>query len=193
MKYCSKCGKEHVDEAVICVGCGCAFEKKAEKTMKWYKFLINFLLIAMAVNVFLSGLSKICTSTFLRNFESESFLAEYFEFDDDEYFDDVNGVNIAYGAILCVTALPIIITRQKLAKYKHTGPLLLYIMCGVEFLYLFLYEAACYIATQDLVLDSCTRLEIFSLYDLIWSLISTAVLIWLNYVYFNKRRDLFIN
>ena len=23
MKYCSKCGKELVDEAVICVGCGC--------------------------------------------------------------------------------------------------------------------------------------------------------------------------
>lgn len=24
MKYCSKCGKELMDEAVICVGCGCA-------------------------------------------------------------------------------------------------------------------------------------------------------------------------
>ena len=24
MKYCSKCGKELVDEAVICPGCGCA-------------------------------------------------------------------------------------------------------------------------------------------------------------------------
>ena len=196
MKYCSKCGKEHVDEAVICVGCGCAFEKPAKPAatpMKWYKFLINFLLIVMAVNVFISGVSKVCTSTFLRNTDSENFLAEYFEFEDDEYFNEVNVVNIVYGAILCVTALPIIVTRQKLAKYKHTGPLLLYIMCGVEFIYTFLYEAACYIATEDLVLDACTRLEIFSLSDLIWSLISTAVIIWLNYIYFNKRRDLFIN
>ena len=24
MKYCSKCGKELVDEAVVCPGCGCA-------------------------------------------------------------------------------------------------------------------------------------------------------------------------
>ena len=24
MKYCSKCGKELVDEAIICTGCGCA-------------------------------------------------------------------------------------------------------------------------------------------------------------------------
>lgn len=32
MKYCSKCGKELVDEAVICTGCGCAVEapKKAK-------------------------------------------------------------------------------------------------------------------------------------------------------------------
>lgn len=26
MKYCSKCGKELMDEAVICVGCGCKIE-----------------------------------------------------------------------------------------------------------------------------------------------------------------------
>lgn len=26
MKYCSKCGKEIMDEAVICPGCGCAQE-----------------------------------------------------------------------------------------------------------------------------------------------------------------------
>ena len=26
MKYCSKCGKQIMDEAVICPGCGCAVE-----------------------------------------------------------------------------------------------------------------------------------------------------------------------
>jgi len=26
MKYCAKCGKELVDEAVVCIGCGCAIE-----------------------------------------------------------------------------------------------------------------------------------------------------------------------
>ena len=32
MKYCQKCGKEIVEEAVICTGCGCAVaeEKKGE-------------------------------------------------------------------------------------------------------------------------------------------------------------------
>lgn len=28
MKYCSKCGKELLDEAVICVGCGCAVARQ---------------------------------------------------------------------------------------------------------------------------------------------------------------------
>lgn len=30
MKYCSHCGKELLDEAVICVGCGCSVEVKTE-------------------------------------------------------------------------------------------------------------------------------------------------------------------
>ena len=31
MKYCSKCDKELLDEAVICVGCGCTVENKEIK------------------------------------------------------------------------------------------------------------------------------------------------------------------
>lgn len=29
MKYCSKCGKEIMDDAMICPGCGCSQENKA--------------------------------------------------------------------------------------------------------------------------------------------------------------------
>lgn len=31
MKFCSKCGKEIADEAVICTGCGCAVEQTEKK------------------------------------------------------------------------------------------------------------------------------------------------------------------
>lgn len=31
MKYCSKCGKEIMDDAVICPGCGCPQDNKALK------------------------------------------------------------------------------------------------------------------------------------------------------------------
>ena len=30
MKFCQKCGKEIMDEAVICPNCGCAVKKEAE-------------------------------------------------------------------------------------------------------------------------------------------------------------------
>jgi len=32
MKYCEKCGKEIMDEAVICPGCGCAVGKSVNST-----------------------------------------------------------------------------------------------------------------------------------------------------------------
>lgn len=34
MKYCSKCGKEIMDEAVICPGCGCAQENNVQNNVQ---------------------------------------------------------------------------------------------------------------------------------------------------------------
>ncbi len=31
MKYCSKCGNEVLDEAVVCTHCGCSLQEKAKK------------------------------------------------------------------------------------------------------------------------------------------------------------------
>lgn len=37
MKYCSKCGAQIVDEAVICVNCGCEVENKTNATTSGLK------------------------------------------------------------------------------------------------------------------------------------------------------------
>ncbi len=42
MKYCNKCGKEINDEAVVCVGCGCAVNES--KALKDNRGLITILL-----------------------------------------------------------------------------------------------------------------------------------------------------
>ena len=45
MRYCGHCGKQIMDEAVICVHCGCSVEKKKEgdkKSPLW--FLLGFIL-----------------------------------------------------------------------------------------------------------------------------------------------------
>lgn len=34
MKFCQKCGKEIVDEAVICPGCGCAVARITQKSIR---------------------------------------------------------------------------------------------------------------------------------------------------------------
>mgnify|MGYP000848705560 CR=1 FL=1 len=41
MKYCSHCGKEINDEAVVCPFCGCATEKFNEKSNKDQPIIIN--------------------------------------------------------------------------------------------------------------------------------------------------------
>lgn len=34
MKYCSKCGKEIMDKAMICPGCGCAQENNVQNNVQ---------------------------------------------------------------------------------------------------------------------------------------------------------------
>lgn len=41
MNYCAKCGKEVVDEAVICPSCGCAVEQKKEISKQTYENAIR--------------------------------------------------------------------------------------------------------------------------------------------------------
>ena len=45
MKYCEHCGAEIMDEAVVCIKCGCPTEKKSETTAPTYKLATNRSLI----------------------------------------------------------------------------------------------------------------------------------------------------
>lgn len=54
MKYCSKCGKEIMDEAVVCSGCGCTVEnKKAAATNQTYEQAIQCSAACSAISVVL--------------------------------------------------------------------------------------------------------------------------------------------
>lgn len=44
MAYCTKCGNEVHDEAVICVHCGCPIEGKNDDSNKLIRFLLTFFL-----------------------------------------------------------------------------------------------------------------------------------------------------
>lgn len=192
MKYCTKCGKEHVDEAVICVGCGCEFKSipVAQKTpMKWYKFLIYFSLFASAFISLVSGISQIAGALSVTN---NPFLLEQPHF--AKFDNAVKYINITYGLLLFGMCALAIITRQSLAKYKRSGPTLLYIFYVSDFILTNLHAAAYYIAAQTVdFINPSAITEIFSLDEFVTSFLSLAVLVSLNYIYFKKRERLFIN
>lgn len=56
MKYCSKCGREVVDEAVICPGCGCAFQQMYNQNQRDITQSSKSRLVALLFCIFLGGL-----------------------------------------------------------------------------------------------------------------------------------------
>ena len=57
MKFCQKCGKEIMDEAVICPGCGCSVEntdvKKIEKISTFKRNRKRWIIVLSALFAFL--------------------------------------------------------------------------------------------------------------------------------------------
>lgn len=77
MRYCSKCGKEIMDEAVICPGCGCAVDnKKAAPSNQTYEQAIQCSSVCSAISAILLVLGVV-TALF---------------------------VNVLIGVVLCLTA-----------------------------------------------------------------------------------------
>ena len=69
MKYCSKCGKELLDEAVICMGCGCqvsgapvaykqAGEKVESSALATSAIVLAFLMPLIGLILGIVGMSK---------------------------------------------------------------------------------------------------------------------------------------
>lgn len=59
MKFCQKCGKELLDEAVICVGCGCVVENKViineQKTSTFLKNRKQWIIVLYILFVVFTG------------------------------------------------------------------------------------------------------------------------------------------
>ncbi len=49
MKYCSKCGAQIHDDAVVCIHCGCSVEKPHSNTKTMQSFLKFFMILSCVV------------------------------------------------------------------------------------------------------------------------------------------------
>ena len=68
MKYCSKCGKEVNDDAVICVNCGCALNSSGKSLSADKKLnvcaLVGFILSLASLFIALVGVTAITSIVF---------------------------------------------------------------------------------------------------------------------------------
>ena len=200
MKNCSKCGAPLADTDRFCTNCGTPVEtpapapaeapevhvpeqapvktRPAERPMKWYKFVIY-------VQLFLSALLQAYNaysygSGMVWNTESTTRQMIY------QLVPEINAIDITYGTLCGLLALLAIYVRQQLAARRRKAPqlYLIYLLLDPAFSILY-YVLICTFAKLDFFEIVGTRF---------WGLlIGTAVVFWLNRIYFRKRQEFFRN
>ena len=133
--------------------------------MGWYKFVIYFQLFASAL---INGIAGIVALTGA-HYEGEADLVYTF-------IPSLSTVDKLYGIVLIALAVFAIIVRFQLAQFKKTGPkfyLLLLLISGIASLI--------YLIAAGAIVSQISQL-----------IVSAALLV-ANYIYFQKRSNLFVN
>lgn len=203
---CKFCGQEVEDNSTFCQNCGANLSEKepSEKDefftpevdtstsseviveqakparpMKWFKFLIYFLLFASAVLNVISGLGQITGSVYADAAEGITAQMVY------DVFPGLKPIDIFVGIMTIGLGVFAIVVRFFLAKYKKVAPTLL----------LFLYIASCAINVIYCIAVLLVVPDMFltAISQMISSTIVSVIMIIVNKVYFDKRKELFIN
>ena len=179
MRFCPYCGEPINDDTLVtCTACGKSLEVsnevpvKSEHSMKWFKFLIYFSLFASAVINLLGAV----------NLFSGNYYGEYSE-QVYSVYDGLKAFDIFYGLILLGVAALAVVTRMKLAGYKADGPKFLYGLYIADLVMTLVYSVGVCVITGENVITA----------QVISGIVVSCVMIWVNYVYFNKRKALFCN
>lgn len=151
-----------------------------ERPMKWYKFLIYFSLFAGAVLNVINAISYLTGSVYI---------SQGFDISDINYlytvYHGLQTADIIYSIVLIGLAVLGFVARFQLAKYKAKGPILLYALSAGSMAVSLIYSIATY---SILSVDIGAEIA-----PLISNLVTQTVMLVLNYVYFNKRKDMFVN
>jgi hypothetical protein len=141
--------------------------------MKWFKFIIYFQLFANAV---LNVINAIRLLTGVQYGDNASLVYTY--------FPSLKTADILFGICCLALAGFAIFTRHRLAKFFRNGPMLYYILMAasvvLSLIYLIMASSALHVSLGE-VMDAST----------IASMLTSLVMLIVNWVYFNKRADLF--
>lgn len=150
--------------------------------MKWYKFIIYFQLFANTVLMAIMGIILITGAQYEGMAEMVYFVCPA-----------LKAVDVIYGIVCIAAAVCSILVRQKLAHYKKGAPTFYIgftaVVMASSLVYLFAAMAALATVSSEAVFSSSGDI----VGTVMGTLIGMAIFIPLNYLYFKKRKELFVN
>ncbi len=198
--FCKNCGAVIEEGQTSCPVCGTAVPAESERAvsaqyayppstalpMKWYKFLINFMLFFSAAINAINGIRFII---------GDQYRDGNLDLSDLVYsqFGALKTVDVVYGIVLIAFALFALYTRSRLAGYCKNGPKMLLLMYILNFAFTVLYTAAVYITLASYGFSP--RLLEFLTTDgatLLTTAVTSGVMIVINLEYFRNRKHLFV-
>lgn len=198
--FCKNCGAAIEKGQTSCPVCGTAVPSESERSvsaqyayppatalpMKWYKFLINFMLFFSAALNAISGVQLIIGDQYRDGNVDMSGLVY-------SQFGALKTVDVVAGIVLIAFALFTLYVRSRLAGYCKNGPKMLLLMYILGFAYTVLYAAA-----VDITLASygvSLNIVDFLLTDgvtVLTTAVIDGVMFVINLEYFRNRKHLFV-
>ncbi len=182
--FCSHCGKKLPEDAIICQNCGHSTNSYTnyappDYPMKWYKFLIYFYLYASAAVTLIYGLGQLTGANYQGVVTSQLY----------REFPLLKTMDVTSGLLMIGIAAFAVYTRFRLAGFRKNGP-----KCLTWLYILSIAVAAVYlVGTMIAVGEKAGSVFLSVLPSLLSNLASSGLMIFLNWLYFDKRADLFIH
>jgi hypothetical protein len=146
------------------------------KPLKWHYFMINFSLWVGAILNFIQA-SIFMNGSMYGNLKQRIYTA----------FPQLPLVDITYGLAMIAVAVYMIYTRFQLAGFKKDAPNKLLSLFAVGIASGLIYTVAFYMATGVSLMQGKTD------YKILGHVIAAAVMLISNKMYYDKRKELFVN
>ncbi len=213
--YCRFCGKEIPEGARFCINCGKKVDVAETSTSKtsapepslygtaqapspvnpavvvnpaqnyhlaWFKFIIYFQLFANAAVMTYNAV----TCLFGLAYGDDAGLIY-------GICPPLKAIDVIYGIICLGAAVTAIVVRQRMAHYVQNAPILYMAFAGAVMALNILYNFAVLAALNTVSSSAMQAGSANVAGTVLGTVIGAAVYFPLNYVYFKKRKDLFVN
>lgn len=199
-KFCQNCGTQLTDDAVFCTNCGSSVSAPNSQAyqpqnnqpnygynpmvnqmpMKWFKFLIYFLLWASGVVNLVNGFQMITGA----HYDGGAKLVY-------AYFDGLKAIDLILGILSILLAGIAIYTRFRLAGFHANGPKMIITLYTLSIIMNVVYCVAVMAIAGDALNAVGGADSIIS--STVGSVAVSIAMVFANKTYFQKRANMFTN